>query len=60
LTIFIRTSPTEIVIAGLDPAIRPFGKKPLRKGMDARVNPRINSGDAHDITWIVQIGWSFL
>jgi hypothetical protein len=32
-----------VVIVGLDPAIHLFRKK-----MDARVNPRIKSGDAHD------------
>jgi hypothetical protein len=33
-----------VVIVGLDPAIHLFRKK-----MDARVNPRIKSGDAHDV-----------
>jgi hypothetical protein len=37
-----------LVIAGLDPAIHLFSKTLFPKKMDARVNPRIKSGDAHD------------
>jgi hypothetical protein len=38
-----RSDQIAVVIVGLDPVIHLFRKK-----MDARVNPRIKSGDAHD------------
>jgi len=38
---------THLVSAGLDPAIHRFDQQKLFS-IDARVNPRIKSGDAHD------------